>query len=257
MQTKDFQTKTVLVTGASGDIGTAIAAKFYNAGYRVAIHYYKNREKAEHLLASLTGSPEAPEIPGAQAALFQADLRSPEEITKMFDEIRHALGEVDILVNNAGKGTQILFQDISYECWQDTFAVNTDACFLCCKEALPHMIHEKSGRIINISSIWGLTGASCEVHYSAAKAAVIGFTKALAKELGPSGITVNCVAPGVIDTEMNAHLSETDMEALRDETPLCRIGTPEDVAGAVFFLASNDASFITGQVISPNGGFVI
>lgn len=257
MQTKGNQIKTVLVTGASGDIGSAIAARFYNAGYRVAIHYHKNREKAERLLFSLTGSPETIAAPGAQAALFQADLKNPEEITKMFEEIRRILGEVDILINNAGKGGQILFQDISYECWQDTFAVNTDACFLCCKEALPHMLHEKSGRIINISSVWGMTGASCEVHYSAAKAALLGFTKALAKELGPSGITVNCVAPGVIDTEMNAHLTEEDMDALREETPLCRIGTPEDVAGTVFFLASNDASFLTGQVISPNGGFVI
>lgn len=119
------------------------------------------------------------------------------------------------------------------------------------------MIHKKHGRIINISSIWGITGASCEVHYSSSKAAVIGLTKALAKELGPSGITVNCVAPGVIDTEMNAHLSSYDMEVLREETPLCRIGTPEDIASSVFFLASEDASFITGQVISPNGGFTI
>ena len=175
----------------------------------------------------------------------------------MFSEIRNSLGEVDILVNNAGGGTQILFSDISDELWRETFALNVDGCFYCCKEALPHMIHEKQGKIINISSIWGVTGASCEVHYSAAKAAIIGLTKALAKELGPSGINVNCVAPGVIDTPMNAHLSEEAMNELKEETPLCRIGTPEDVANAVYFLASDDASFITGQVLGANGGFVI
>lgn len=259
MQTEKNAEKTVLVTGASGGIGAAIAEKFYRAGYRVALHYHRNREKAEQLLASLAGTKSgASGTSGtARLALFQADLRSPEAVSELFASIRRTLGEVDILINNAGKGRQILFQDISYECWQDTFAVNTTGCFLCCREALPHMIHVKSGRIINLSSVWGMTGASCEVHYSAAKAAVIGLTRALAKELGPSGITVNCVAPGVIDTPMNAHLSEADMAALREETPLERIGTPEDVAAAVFFLASEDAGFITGQVLSPNGGFVI
>ena len=136
------------------------------------------------------------------------------------------------------------------------FAVDVDGVFRCCQCALPHMIREKAGVIVNIASMWGQTGASCEVHYSAAKAAVIGLTRALAKELGPSGIRVNCVSPGVIDTKMNAPLGPGTMEALREETPLCRIGTPEDVAEAVAFLAGEGARFITGQVLGVNGGFV-
>jgi 3-oxoacyl-[acyl-carrier protein] reductase len=167
------------------------------------------------------------------------------------------VGDVDILVNNAGIARQELFTDISPETWRRIFAVNVDGAFNCCQLALPHMIHEKRGKIINISSMWGITGGSCETAYSASKAAIIGLTKALAKELGPSGIQVNCVAPGVIDTDMNNNLTAEDMEALRQETPAGRIGAPEDVAAAVAFLASAGGDFITGQVISVDGGMVI
>ncbi len=245
--------KTVLITGGSGGIGNAVAEKFYKNGYNVAIQYFKNEEQAVMLLNKLRSLNSV----GGNAALFQADITRSENVAMLFDSVKKSLGDVDILINNAGIGKQILFNDITDDIWRNVFAVNVDGCFYCCREALPHMIHEKNGRIINISSIWGITGASCEVHYSATKAAVIGLTKALAKELGPSQITVNCVAPGVIDTPMNAHLSSDDMEALKDETPLMRIGTPEDVANAVYFLASDEASFITGQVLSPNGGMVI
>ncbi|MDC0700747.1 SDR family oxidoreductase, partial [Blautia wexlerae] len=164
---------------------------------------------------------------------------------------------VDVLVNNAGIAQQKLFTDLTDTDWDRIFAVDVKGVFLCCQAALPHMIHEKRGAIVNISSMWGQVGASCEVHYSAAKAAVIGLTKALAKELGPSQIRVNCIAPGVIATEMNDLLGAETLEALREETPLEAIGTAEQVADAVRFLASDQASFITGQVLGVNGGMVI
>jgi 3-oxoacyl-[acyl-carrier protein] reductase len=249
-------TKTVLITGASGAIGSAIGRKFFLSGFNVALHYHKNYDNANNLKKELNTFAIDNDLKN-KAEIFSANVGDSADVSKMFSEIRSSLGDVDVLVNNAGGGTQILFSDITDELWREIFALNVDGCFYCCKEALPHMIHEKQGKIINISSIWGVTGASCEVHYSAAKAAIIGLTKALAKELGPSGINVNCVAPGVIDTPMNAHLSEEAMNELKEETPLCRIGTPEDVANAVYFLASDDASFITGQVLGANGGFVI
>ena len=171
------------------------------------------------------------------------------------EELFRLAGPVDVLVNNAGIAQQKLFTDITEDDWRRMFAVDVDGVFRCCQCALPHMIHEKSGCIINIASIWGEIGASCEVHYSAAKAAVIGLTKALAKELGPSHIRVNCVSPGVIDTEMNAMFDEETMRDLCESTPLGRIGSPEDIAAAVSFLASDAASFITGQTLSVNGLF--
>ena len=175
----------------------------------------------------------------------------------MFDAVRDQLSGVDILINNAAIARQSLFTDVSYNEWRNTFSVNVDGMFLCCREALPHMLRMHAGSIVNLSSMWGQVGASCEVLYSATKAAVIGLTKALAQEVGPSGIRVNCVAPGVIDTAMNSHLSGDDLKALAESTPLMRLGTPEEVAQAVYFLASDSASFITGQVLCPNGGFVM
>lgn len=240
----------VLITGASGGIGSATAKVFANAGYKVAIHYNSNEDAANSLKADI-------ESVGGICAVFKADISDSVQVKTMFRNIKETLGAVDILVNNAGAGKQIMFQDISDELWHDTFGINVDGAFYCCREALSDMIRKKSGRIINISSIWGVTGASCEVHYSAAKAALIGLTKALAKELGPSNITVNCVAPGVIDTAMNSHLGEEVLKELADETPLSKLGTPEDVAEAILFLASDKASFITGQVLGVNGGFVI
>ena len=173
------------------------------------------------------------------------------------EELFRLAGPVDVLVNNAGIAQQKLFTDVTEEDWRRVFAVDVDGVFRCCQCALPHMIHEKAGSIVNISSMWGQVGASCEVAYSAAKAAVIGLTKALAQELGPSHIRVNCVCPGVIDTEMNAALGADTMDALREETPLGRIGAPEDVAAAVSFLAGEESSFVTGQILGVNGGFVI
>lgn len=242
--------KTVLVTGGSRGIGAAIAVLFAQRGFRTAINYRAGRQRAEQLAQQLREE-------GYSAAAFGADVSDRAQVDRMFAAVGDAFGGVDILVNNAGIAQQKLFTDISEEEWEKLFAVNVKGAFHCCQAALPHMIHRKRGKIINISSIWGLTGASCEVHYSASKAALIGMTKALAKELGPSGIQVNCVAPGVIDTEMNAALDEATVEALKEETPLGVLGTGWDIAQAVAFLASDNADFITGQTISPNGGIVI
>ena len=242
--------KTVLITGASGGIGRAAALAFAREGYNVAVHYNKSGGDAEELCAAI-------ETLGVKAVPVQADISDRSAVEKMFAEVRNALGAVGVLVNNAGIAEQALFSDITEEMWDRMFDVNVKGAYLCTKSALPDMIHEKWGRIINISSMWGISGASCEVHYSASKAALIGFTKALAKEVGLSGITVNCIAPGVIDTPMNGHLSPDIMEELKNETPLNRIGTPEDAAEAILFLASERSSFITGQVLSVDGGFIL
>ena len=175
----------------------------------------------------------------------------------MVDNVLDKFCQLDILICNAGVAQQKLFGDLTDEDWRRIFGVNLDGVFHTIRAALPHFIHRNAGRILTVSSMWGQVGGSCEVAYSAAKAAVIGLTKALAKELGPSGITVNCVAPGVIATEMNAALDEAALAALAEETPLGVLGRPEDVAEAMWYLASDAASFITGQVLAPNGGLVV
>ena len=235
----------ILVTGGSRGIGAAIVKRFAQAGYRVSFTYRKSLSEAE-ALAEQTG-----------AFAIRADSALLEEIAHAVRTAVEQHGGVDLLVNNAGIASFALFSDITTEQWREMFSVNVEGAFHYIQGVLPHMIHEKAGRIINISSIWGVTGASCEVHYSAAKAALIGMTRALAKELGPSGITVNCVAPGVVDTDMNAALTREDLAALCDETPLGRIAQPEEIAECVYFLASPGAAFLTGQVLSPNGGICI
>ncbi|HEX2924838.1 MAG TPA: SDR family oxidoreductase [Ruminiclostridium sp.] len=242
--------KTVLVTGASRGIGRDIAKQFAKNGYNVAINYNINRAAAESLASELKNE-------NCRVMTVKADVSRQEQVQGMINSINAYFGQVDVLVNNAGIAGQRLFTDITTEEWDSMFNVNVKGMFLCSKAVLPHMIRNQWGKIINISSIWGITGASCEVHYSAAKAAVIGMTRALAKELGPSNIQVNCVAPGVIDTDMNSQLDEETMADLKEQTPLGIIGTGQDVAETVFFLASDRARFITGQVISPNGGFLI
>lgn len=233
--------KTALITGASRGIGAACARALASAGCRVFINYNHSADKAMRLASELNG------------VAIHADVSEPDDISSMFETV----GGVDILVCCAGISHTGLFTDITDVDWSRILKVNLDGTALCCRAAIPYMIHNHSGRIITMSSIWGICGASCEVAYSASKSAVIGLTKALAKELGPSGITVNCVAPGVIDTDMNANISPEILSGLAAETPLCRIGKPEEVAAAVRFLASDDASFITGQVLGVNGGFII
>ncbi len=242
--------KTVFITGASGGIGQAIAMAFAGKDYRLCLHGNRNREAVETLAASLRKS-------GTDALAFIADLSKPEDVEAVFADVARVSGGVDILVNNAGVALIDTVSNTTAKQWDDLFSVNTRAAFLCAKEAQKHMIAEGFGRIINISSMWGVCGASCEVAYSASKAAVIGFTKALAKELAPSCITVNCVAPGVIDTPMNCGLSDSDRQALIDMTPVGRMGRPEDVARAVAFFADDKADFITGQTLICDGGFIL
>lgn len=242
--------KVVLITGSSRGIGRAAAELFARNGYKTAINYYKSEDKALELAENLKSE-------GYCASVFKCDVSDLNQVQDMVKDCESKLGSIDVLINNAGIAQQKLFTDLTAEDWERMFSVDVTGVFNCCRSVLPSMIRRHSGKIINVSSIWGICGASCEVHYSAAKAAVIGLTKALAKEVGPSNIQVNCVAPGVIDTEMNGALSEDDKAALCDETPLGRFGTPYDIAQTMLFLASPAADFITGQVISPNGGFVI
>lgn len=242
--------KTVLVTGASGGIGSACARLFADKGYKVAVHCHKNKAAAEEITNELRSK-------GCEVFYVCADLSDEAQVKAMFAEIKSRLGAVEILVNNAGVAQQKLFTDTTQSDYDFIFGANVLSAVNCSREALKDMIASHSGSIVNISSMWGISGASCEVLYSASKAALIGFTKALAKEVGPSNIRVNCVAPGVVDTKMNANLSSEDIENLSDETPLCRIGKPEEIANAVAFLATQDASFITGQVLSVDGGFIV
>lgn len=235
--------RVVLITGASRGIGRAMAVKFASAGWLVAANYLKSEDKARELKNSYDN-----------ICIYKADVSKRDEVSKMFEAVRNELGPVDVLINNAAVSSIKVFSDIAEEEWDYTFNINVKGVYNCTQEVLPDMIRRKSGNIINISSMWGQVGASCEVHYSATKAAIIGFTKALAKELGPSFIRVNCIAPGVIATEMN---TDIDITALKEETPLGRIGTALDVAECAFFLASDNAAFITGQVIGINGGLVV
>lgn len=237
---------TVLITGASRGIGAAAARLFAQKGWQVAANYCQSEKEARVLAAS---------HPGILAV--QADVADRGQVDGMIKEVLRQFDHIDVLINNAGIAQQKLFTDVTETEWERLFSVNVTGVFHCCQAVLPGMIRRQRGKILNLSSIWGMTGASCEVAYSAAKAAVIGLSKALAKEVGPSGITVNCVAPGVIDTQMNAALDDETRAGLREETPLGVLGKPEDVANLLFFLASEQADFITGQVISPNGGFVI
>lgn len=210
----------------------------------------KAKDRAEALAEELAAL-------GVPVKVYVCDVAQREQVQAMTAAFLREFGRIDVLVCNAGIARQELFTDITEASWREVMGVDLDGVFYCAQAVLPDMLHRKAGKIITLSSMWGQVGASCEVAYSTAKAGVIGLTKALAKELGPSGITVNCVAPGVIDTEMNGNLSQDIKDELAEETPLERLGTPEDVAQAVWFLASSAGDFFTGQVLAPNGGFLI
>lgn len=242
--------KIALVTGASRGIGRAIARQLGEEGYAVAINCLHHIEQAEALQREWQAQ-------GITCAVFPCDVGDFEAVQSMQASIENLWGPVSVLVNNAGIAQQKLFTDLSVSDWQRMMSVHVDGTFNTCRVFLPGMLRAHNGCIVNVSSMWGQVGGSCEVHYSAAKAAVIGLTKALAKEVGPSGVRVNCVAPGVIETDMLGDLDEASLGALAEETPLGRLGTVQDVADAVSYLVSDKAAFITGQVLAPNGGIVI
>ena len=240
---------TVLITGASRGIGAACARRFARDGWSVAVHYYKSEAEALALAEELRAA-------GAEAVPVRGDLSDPAQAARAVEAAQAALGRLDALVCNAGVALPVqLLTDTTDDQWRRVMGTDLDGVFHTLRAAVPGMVSRKRGAIVTVSSMWGVTGGSCEAPYSAAKAGVIGLTKALAKELGPSGIRVNCVAPGVIQTDMLGNLTAADLAALAEDTPLGRLGTPRDVAEAVAFLASDRAAFLTGQVIGVDGGF--
>ena len=240
--------KVALVTGASRGIGAAIARALAEDGYAVCVNYIEQKDKAEALVRELRAR-------GSEAIAWQCDVADREAVHGMVRHTAEELGEVSLLVNNAGIAGQMQFQDISEESWNRMLAVNLGGCFHTTQEVLPAMLHRHGGCIVNISSIWGSHGASCEVAYSSSKHAIIGLTRSLAAELAPTGIRVNCVAPGVIDTDMVRQLGADTLKLLEEEIPLRRMGRPEEIAETVRYLAH--AEYVTGQVFGIDGGFII
>ena len=241
--------KNVIITGAAGGIGRAAALAFSRAGYGVMINYNTSEAAAESLRDEIMAG-------GGRAVCFGADVSVRREVDSMLGAAHRELGRIDVLVNNAGIAQQKMFCDITEQDFDRMMDVTVKGAFNCTQAVLPDMVHEKRGKIINVSSMWGVCGASCEVHYSAAKAALIGLTKALARELAPSNIQVNCIAPGIIDTKMNSSLGSDTLELLRGESPMGRFGTPEEVASLMLFLSGDSSDFITGQVIGIDGAFI-
>ena len=237
--------KTVLVTGGSRGIGKAIVEQFCKNEYNVAFTY-RISDTAANELSERTG-----------ALAIKADSLCEDDVKCAIEKVKDAFGDVDVLVNNAAVSSFGTLQDISLDEWNRVIGTSLTGSYLYSKHSISGMLNKKWGRIINISSMWGTVGASCEVHYSAAKAGVIGFTKALAKELGPSGITVNAIAPGMIDTDMNKSFSPEDIKSICDETPVMRIGYPDEIARCVLFLADDASGFITGEIMNVSGGFIV
>ncbi|WP_426446985.1 elongation factor P 5-aminopentanone reductase [Paenibacillus sp. S-38] len=246
---KPFTEQTVLVTGGSRGIGAAIAGRFASVGMNVVIHYLQSHEAANETARSCMKS-------GAKVLTVTADLRSKDGIERMQDKLAQHDMYPDILVNNAGVSHYGLLSDVTEEQWDEIMGINLKGTFLMTRQFMPRMISQKYGRIINVSSIWGISGASCEVAYSTAKGGINAFTKALAKELAPSGVTVNAVAPGAVDTLMMSGFDEQEKAAMENDIPAGRFGKPDEIASLVYFLALPESGYITGQIISPNGGWL-
>lgn len=242
--------KTAVVTGASGGIGSKISVCLAEKGYNVVLCYNSSEKSALETVSEI-------EKNGYNAIAVKCNVKNKNETDSLMKTVFEKFGSVDVLVNNAGVALQKLFVDVNENEYDEIFDTNVKGTINCSQSALKYMINQKSGSIVNISSMWGISGASCEVHYSASKAAIIGLTKALAKEMGLSGIRVNCVAPGMIDTKMNASFSQDVFDQIKEETPLNKIGRPEDVAKAVLYFAGDDSSFVTGQVLCVDGGYVL
>jgi 3-oxoacyl-[acyl-carrier protein] reductase len=242
--------KSAIVTGGARGIGKSIVENLAREGYSVLINYNKSEEDAFELKERLLSEK-------LSVDTFKADVSDAAEAEKLIEFAQKRFGKIDVLVNNAGIAEVKLFTDITDEDWDRMIRTNLNSVFYCSKQSLKYMLPRKSGKIINISSIWGLIGASCEVHYSVAKGGIIALTKSLAKELAPSNIHVNCVAPGVIATDMNGGFTEEEMRDITSDIPMMKLGLPQDIAEAVLFFASEKSNFITGQVLSPNGGSVV
>ena len=241
--------KVALVTGGAKGIGAAIVKRLCEDGYAVAINYNKSEQRALSLCSFCASE-------GFTVLPVKCDVAASRDVEKMFAEIEERLGSVDVLVNNAGISLWGLFDTVTDGQWNDVIGTNITGTFNCTRRAVPAMLKNKYGRIINISSVWGQEGASCEAVYSASKAGIIGLTKALAKEYALSGITVNCVCPGVIDTDMMSRFSDEERQAIAEDIPAGRMGTPEEVAEAVSFFANENSSYVTGQILGVNGGMV-
>ena len=238
--------KTVLITGGSRGIGRSMVYAFANNGYNVILNYLNSIDAANQV---------ASEFPNVLA--YKADIANKKEVEAMVAFAKERFGQIDILINNAGVSCTGLIQDVTQEEWEKVLSINLTGVFNCTQAVLPDMIYRNNGKIINISSVWGMVGASNEVAYSATKAGVIGFTKALAKEVGPSNIKVNCIAPGIIMTDMVSNYTTEEFIEIQNQIPLSKIGSTEDVSNLALFLADEKSDYITGQVISPNGGWVI
>lgn len=246
---KPLREMTVLITGGSRGIGAAIAKRFAKEGYRIVIHYLQGHEQANETARECIAA-------GAEVITISADLSSKEQLVRMKEKLDSLGITPDIVVNNGGVSHYGMLVDVTEEQWDTIMNINLKGMFLCTQLFMPHMIAQKYGRIINVSSVWGMTGAACEVLYSTTKGGMNAFTKALAKELAPSGVTVNAVAPGVVDTDMMSTFDQAEKDALAQEIPVGRFGSTEEIASLIYFLALPESSYITGQIISPNGGWL-
>ncbi|WP_340024048.1 3-oxoacyl-ACP reductase FabG [Paenibacillus sp. FSL K6-1096] len=240
---------TVLITGGSGGIGGAIAERFASVGMNIVIHYMNSHEAANDVARRCMAL-------GAKVMTVAADMKDRSQLVRMAERLESSGMMPDILVNNAGKAHYGMLADVTEEEWDDIMAVNLKGTFMCSQIFMPYMVSQRYGRIINVSSVWGISGASCEVAYSASKGGVNAFTKALAKELAPSKVTVNAVAPGAVQTAMLANLEPGEVKMLEEEIPAGRLASPEEISSLVYFLALPESGYITGQIISPNGGWI-